>query len=414
MINYAEQEEERLAALYELQILDTPPEERFDRIVHLAVGFLRVPIGYIALIDTNRQWFKARCGVMPSQSPRSESICHYTIQQDEPLVIPDLLSDTRFADRTAVFGEENPIRFYAGVPLSNAGGLKIGTLCVADKSPRHLNETELSLLCELARQAEDEFALLTVTKLKKSLREANSALNEAKHQLELRNELLLNLFNSYMSDEVVKQLLAAPKPLQLGGEKRKISVLFSDLRQFTSISRTLSPEQLVELLNHYFCRMTAVIEKYQGTINAFIGDAIMVIFGAPLDTANHASLATACAIEMQLALEEVNDYNKKNNLPLLSMGIGINTGLAVIGNIGSQKRQQYTAIGSAVNLSWRIQSLTAGGQVLISEHTLEDAGNCLMIKNHSSAQVKGFDEPVKIYEVGGIHGVFNLSLHQPH
>ncbi|KTD49486.1 fused adenylate cyclase/two component hybrid sensor/regulator [Legionella rubrilucens] len=409
MINPVELEEERLAALYELQILDTPPEERFDRIVNLAVGFLRVPIGYIALIDAHRQWFKARCGIFINQSARSESICHYTIQQNEPLIIPDILMDSRFADKYAVFGEDNPIRFYAGVPLSNAAGLKIGTLCVADKLPRHLNEGELKLLCELARQAEDELALLTVTKLKKSLREANTALNEAKNKLELRNELLLKMFSSYMSDEVVKQLLASPKPLQLGGEKRKISVLFSDLRDFTSISRTLPPETLVDLLNHYFCRMASVIEKYHGTINAFIGDAIMVIFGAPQDMENHALSASACAIEMQQALKDVNEYTRKNKLPELSMGIGINTGIAVIGNIGSDKRQQYTAIGCAVNLSSRIQSLTSGGQILISEHTLQDTGNDLIIKSHSSVQVKGFEDPVKIYEVEGIDAT-TLSL----
>lgn len=410
MINSFAREEERLAALYELQILDTPPEERFDRIVNLAVGFLNVPIGYIALIDANRQWFKARCGILIGQSARNESICHYTIQHNEPLVIPDILQDERFADKYAIFGEDNPIRFYAGVPLSNADGLKIGTLCVADKYPRYLTESELKLLCELARQAEDELALLTVTKLKKSLRESNTALNEAKEQLELRNELLLKMFSSYMSDEVVKQLLASPKPLQLGGEKRKISILFSDLRDFTSISRTLSPEKLVDMLNHYFCRMASVIEKYQGTINAFIGDAIMVIFGAPQDIENHALSATACAIEMQQALQDVNAYTRENNLPELAMGIGINTGIAVIGNIGSDKRQQYTAIGCAVNLSSRIQSLTSGGQILISEHTLNDTGNCLMIKNHSSVQVKGFDDPVKIYEVEGIDEAATHSL----
>ncbi|WP_419421377.1 adenylate/guanylate cyclase domain-containing protein (plasmid) [Legionella sp. D16C41] len=401
MAKYKQKEEERLAALYELEILDTPPEERFDRIVRLAIGILRVSVGYIAFLDSKRQWFKAKCGFTVKETSRRTSICQFTIKKNEPLIIPDISLDEKFASKATALGKAFPMRFYAGIPLSFAG-LKVGTLCVADQKPRELQDKEIELLNELAKQVEDQLALVAITKLKRSLRETNIALNQAKEQLEMRNKLIIKIFRSYMSDEVVNKILTAPNQIKLGGEKRKVTILFSDLRDFTSIAASIAPEKLVELLNYYFSCMVSIIEKHNGVINAFIGDAIMVIFGAPYESKNDALSAIACAIEMQLALKKINTHNMKKSLPNLTMGIGINTGIAVIGNIGSEKRKQYTAIGSAVNLSSRIQALTLGGQVLISETTRYEGGNLVKISGHLRVKIKGFNTPIKIYEVVGV------------
>ncbi|MFM6155454.1 MAG: CHASE2 domain-containing protein, partial [Sphaerospermopsis kisseleviana] len=145
-------------------------------------------------------------------------------------------------------------------------------------------------------------------------------------------------FGRYLTDEVVNNLLANPAALNLGGERRKVTVLVSDLRGFSSISEEFSPEDVVKILNLYLEEMTEIIHKYKGTINDFMGDGILVMFGAPISRENDSQRAIACAIAMQLAMDKVNKRNQEINLPILEMGIGINTGEVVAGNIGSQKR----------------------------------------------------------------------------
>ena len=136
----------------------------------------------------------------------------------------------------------------------------------------------------------------------------------------------------------------------------------------------------------------------------------MVIFGAPYSTEDDSLRAIACAIEMQKTLKKLNVAHQKKGLPQLKMGVGINTGLAVVGNIGSKKRMQYSAIGSSVNLSSRIQDLSLGGQILISEATYQETKNDLEINGHLRVKTKGFDYPIHIYDVVGVNGNYNLHL----
>src|SRR3990167_8620403 len=139
------QEAERLAALYELNILDTPEEERFDRIVRLAAKIVGVPAAYIALLDAERQWFKSTVGMQEKQTPRNISFCTHTIEQDDPLIVADALLDPRFANSPLVLGDPHT-RFYAGYPLSSPGGYKVGTLCVIDKAPRDLTPAQIEIM----------------------------------------------------------------------------------------------------------------------------------------------------------------------------------------------------------------------------------------------------------------------------
>ncbi|WP_172641492.1 CHASE2 domain-containing protein [Nostoc sp. PCC 7107] len=217
-------------------------------------------------------------------------------------------------------------------------------------------------------------------------------------------------FGRYLTDEVVANLLENPAGLKIGGDRRKVTLLFSDLRGFSAMSEQLSPEQVVTILNFYLGTMTEVINQYKGTINEFMGDGIFVIFGAPINRPDDSQRAIACAVAMQLAMQQVNEHNKKMNLPILEMGIGINTGEVVAGNIGSQKRAQYTVIGSHVNLASRVETYTVGGQVLISENTLQDAHIKLHIGSQMQIQPKGIREPITIYEVCGVGGQYNLFL----
>ncbi len=217
-------------------------------------------------------------------------------------------------------------------------------------------------------------------------------------------------FGRYLTDQVVANLLENPSGLSLGGERRKITILTSDLRGFTATSERLPPEEVVKILNFYLGHMADVITEYQGTIDEFMGDGILVLFGAPTSQKDDAERAIACAVAMQLAMESVNKQMKKWDLPKLEMGIGINTGEVVVGNIGSEKRTKYGVVGSQVNLTYRVESYTLGGQILISESTLKEVGSTIVIESEKQVKPKGVKEPISIYEVGGIEGNYNLFL----
>jgi len=233
---------------------------------------------------------------------------------------------------------------------------------------------------------------------------------EQSAELEIRNQFIKKTFGRYLSDDIVESILDTPEGLELGGEKRKVTIMMSDLRGFTSIGERLPPEDVLTIINIYLKSMTDIILKYEGTIDEFIGDAILVIFGAPVFKEDDTKRAVACAIEMQQSMSAVNQKNLESGYPEVSMGIGINTGEVVVGNIGSEKRSKYGVIGSNVNLTSRIESYTVGGQILISESTLEDCEGLLRIDDQFQVMPKGVKEPITIYELGGIGGVYNAYL----
>ncbi len=220
------------------------------------------------------------------------------------------------------------------------------------------------------------------------------------------------IFGRYLTDQVVANLLETPEGLKLGGERRKITILTSDLRGFTTLSERLQPEKVVKILNFYLESMADEITHYQGTIDEFMGDGILVLFGAPTTRENDGARAIACSVAMQSAMIRVNEQMKQWKLPQLEMGIAINTGIVIVGNIGSVKRAKYGVVGSQVNLTYRIESYTIGGQIFISESTLKEAGEIVKIKGQKQVQPKGVKEPITIYEVGGIGGEYNLFLPQ--
>ncbi len=223
---------------------------------------------------------------------------------------------------------------------------------------------------------------------------------------------LRKTFGRYLTDEVVSQLLETPEGLSLKGERRKVTVVMADIRGFTSISEKLQPEAVVELLNLYLSEITQVVKTYGGSINDITGDGIVIFFGAPIQKSDDTERAIACAISMQLAMETVNQQARRFNLPKLSIGIGIDTGEVVIGNIGSKDYAKYTAIGSHVNLASRIESFTVGGQVLISESTYEAARSSIRVEGQMPVFVKGVDQAVQLYEVSGIDAPYSVFLSQ--
>ncbi len=222
--------------------------------------------------------------------------------------------------------------------------------------------------------------------------------------------LLKRMFGRYLSTEVMNSLIENPSALELGGERRRVTIMMTDLRGFTALSERLEPEQVVQMLNAYFEIMVEVVLKYNGTINEIIGDALLVIFGAPQDMPDRSQRAIACAIEMQNAMAQVNEDNRVEGLPELEMGIGINETEGIVGNIGSSKRSKYTVVGSGVNMTSRIESYTVGGQILISESVCQEAGEVLRIDAQREVLPKGAETPLRIYEVGGIAGQYNIAL----
>ena len=239
---------------------------------------------------------------------------------------------------------------------------------------------------------------------------AEAELERLAKEVELRNRFIRESFGRYLTDDVVATVLETPTGLQVGGEKRKVTMMMTDLRGFTSLSERLAPERVVAMLNRYLGAMVDVIKRYQGTIDEFIGDAIFVLFGAPVWQEDDAQRAVACAVAMQLAMEDVNEANRKEDLPEIEMGIGIHTGQVVLGNIGSAERMKYGVVGRHVNLTARIQSYTIGGQILISETTRREAGATLKLGKQTAIKAKGIEHPVTVCEALGIGGRHRLFL----
>lgn len=245
------------------------------------------------------------------------------------------------------------------------------------------------------------------------LKDAVRAMAEIKalnDRLELRNKLLAETFGRYISDEVVSQLLDTPGGLALGGRKRELTVMMSDLRGFTALSERMPAQELLAMLNHYLGAMTEEIQRYHGTIIEFIGDGILAIFGAPGERPQHAAEGVAAALAMQRAMADVNAWNREKGYPELEMGIGMGTGEAIVGNIGSEKRTKYGVTGSMVNLCGRIESYTVGGQLLISPRTRELVQAELTVESSLTVKPKGAGSPFEVYSVTGIGAPYDVRI----
>ena len=255
----------------------------------------------------------------------------------------------------------------------------------------------------VARVAEGDLSQSLPVRSRDEVGHLTRAFNEMLEGLRQR-DFIRDTLGRYVSPEVARTLLESPEGLSLGGEKREVTILMSDLRGYTRFAEEGDPAVVMQVLNGYLARMTDIIIEHGGTINEFIGDAIFAIFGAPLPHADHAERAAACAIAMQCAMEEVNRLHVSRGLPRLEMGIGLNTGEAVVGNIGSEKRAKYGVVGSAVNLAARVEGCTVGGQVLLSPYTYERIRAIAEVGPPLPVELKGVREPLLLYELRALAG----------
>jgi len=215
--------------------------------------------------------------------------------------------------------------------------------------------------------------------------------------------LIKGVFSHYVSPSVVNELISNPEKARLGGDKRELTVFFSDVVSFTTISEQLTPEELVELLNEYLDEMTEIIIKYNGTLDKYEGDAIMAFWGAPIPQKEHALRACLTALDMQDRLRQLRIRWKKEKRPALEVRIGINTGPMIAGNMGGKKRFDYTVIGDSVNLASRLEGANKQyhSSIMISEFTYTHVKNKLLVRELDLIQVKGKNEPVRVYELLG-------------
>ena len=293
---------------------------------------------------------------------------------------------------------------------SALGGL--GTLMLVFLFARRLTRPIRALTVGVTRVASGDLSQALPVRSQDEVGQLTRAFNEMLDGLRQR-DFIRSAFGRYVSPEVAKALLESPGGLRFGGEKRVVTVLMSDLRGYTRFAERGDPAMVMEVLNGFLSRMTDIIIEHGGTINEFIGDAIFAVFGAPLEHPDHAERAAACALAMQRAMAEINRAQAAEGRPQFEMGIGVNTGEAVVGNIGSEQRAKYAIVGSAVNVAARVEGATVGGQVFLTEETYARIREIAEVTGPTRLEAKGLSEPLKLYDLRSLRGRFAQSAAPP-
>jgi len=287
-----------------------------------------------------------------------------------------------------------------------ASGLgAVGTLILGFLFARRLTRPIRALTIGVMRVAGGDLSLSLPVRSRDEVGQLTRAFNQMLDGLRQR-DFIRSAFGRYVSPEVAKALLESPGGLRFGGEKRVVTVLMSDLRGYTRFAERGDPAMVMEVLNGFLGQMTDIIIEHGGTINEFIGDAIFAVFSAPLEHADHAERAAACALAMQRAMAGINREHAVSGRPQFEMGIGVNTGEAVVGNIGSEQRAKYAIVGSAVNVAARVEGATVGGQVFITEATYDRIRDIAEVTGPIPLDAKGLSEPLALYDLRSLRGRF--------
>ena len=227
-----------------------------------------------------------------------------------------------------------------------------------------------------------------------------------------KRDFIRDTFGRYVTQEVVRQLLESRDGLELGGETREVTILMSDLRGFTALIAEMEPKKAIAFLNRYYGRMIDVLMEYEAVIDEIMGDGILAFFGAPRVQEDHPVRAVACALQMQVAMDEVNSENEIRGFPHLEMGIAVNTGKVVVGNIGSEKRTKYGLVGAQVNFTARMETYAVGGQVLISPSTYSLTQDLVEVGETIDVQMKGVSGITTLFNIQGIGEPYSIRLRE--
>lgn len=312
----------------------------------------------------------------------SRSILERMRQERAPILIGDAAADERFAASDSV--KISGLRSAMCAPLVESGldsGRLLGLLYVDNlEKSAAFSQEELNVFALVAAQAASALA---------------SAL--ARQQL-AEHAVHRSALERFLSPDVVEMIAADPN-VKLGGVNQRVSVLFCDIRGFTSIAEQLAPQKIVEMLNELFTRMTDVVFDHGGTLDKYLGDGLLAVFGAPISKGKDAANAVGAAIAIQKLLLELNRDSAARQWPELKVGIGVSTGLVTAGNIGSPRRLDYTVVGDTVNVASRLVSHAAGGQILITQSTFSELGSGLHCAPMPPLVVKGKSQPLSVYIV---------------
>ncbi len=227
--------------------------------------------------------------------------------------------------------------------------------------------------------------------------------NVRAHERLAKEEVARANYSRFLPEYVVKQMLENPESFKLGGVTQTITILFADIRGFTRISEHAQPEKIVQLLNRYFSAMTDIIFAHGGTLDKYLGDGMMALFGAPTVTPKDAANAMAAAVAMQRRMLSINDELRAEGFPEIGVGIGLHTGEVIVGYIGSERRSEYTAIGDTVNTASRLESNAKGGEILVSEVTAKAAQSRYNLVPRDAISVKNREQPVPLFEIEWQH-----------
>lgn len=296
------------------------------------------------------------------------------------LLSQDVSADEQFAGVNSIFVQG--VRSTMCAPLVAESGVHGALYADRLDQTTAFTRDDLELLCAITAQT------------------AAAVENVRSHERLAREEVARANYSRFMPEYVVRQMLENPESFKLGGVNQNITVLFADVRGFTHLAEHAPPEQVVQLLNQYFSAMSDIIFAHNGTLDKYIGDGLMALFGAPTSTPNDVVNALNVAIEMQRRIKKLNDDFIVAGLPEISIGIGLHTGEATVGYIGSERRTEYTAIGDTVNLASRLESNSGGGQILLTEATLKALPpGYFPLRQHAPLMVKNRAQPVQVHEV---------------
>jgi adenylate cyclase len=360
--------------------------EMMQRVMELVFQMENVERGFVMLHD-EKKGFKPAVLLYKDESLKrdargvvlSKSIIERVTTERLPLLIHDVAGDERFSASESL--RLAGIRAAMCAPLIYKD--KVFGLFYVDclTKPYAFSKEELGIFSVVAAEAAMSFE--------------NARAHEELSQRIIERQAL----ERFLSGPIVEKILASPGQIHLGGENQTATILFSDIRGFTRLAEKMEPQEVVELLNEYFTEMTDLIFENGGTLDKYLGDGIMAVFGAPLPKPDDALRSVKTAIAMQRALARLNRDWEARGQPALRAGIGVNTGAVTAGNIGSTKRMDYTVIGDAVNLASRLCANAAGGQILTSESTHALLGEKLPARKLEPIRVKGRDTPVETYEI---------------
>jgi adenylate cyclase len=357
-----------------------------EQVINLAFRIEGVERGFMMLFDESgnvlrQSEIRYRNPETSTTQPviLSNSVLEIIRKEQQPILIEDVSADERFSGSESI--RISGLRSAMCAPL--VGNNRLFGILYVDNLERTSAFTQEEL---------NVFALLAA--------QAGAAIDNAlAHQKIAQQALQRSALERFLSPEVAEMVVANPD-IRLGGVNQKVTVMFADIRGFTPMSESLKPERVVEILNEYFTRVTDVIFDYGGTLDKYIGDAVMAVFGAPISKGNDAANSVNAAIQIQRLLIELNRDAAARHWPELRVGIGINTGVVTAGNIGSLRRIDYTVIGDTVNIASRLTSNAKAGQILVADSTATQLGDRMFdLQALPPLMVKGRSAPLRVFDV---------------